>query len=851
MAGLDSKENKELILIDGNAIIFRSFYATINQAILKTSKGYYTNALVPFIRMIKKIIKTKHTHLLVLFDTGKPSFRKDLSKDYKANRKEAPKELVEQFQYCRDYLDAAGIMHEERIGYEADDLIGSYAKKYQALGFKVNIFTGDKDLLQLVDKSIDVNIFIQGAKFIDNYNLSNFYEKTNLTPNQYKEMMALSGDPSDNIKGVPGIGDKTSISLLNEFETVEGIYNNIENIAKPKIKNALLSFKEQLMLELKLVAILTNLEIKYKASDLVFSDIIYSDVLKAFYFKFELLNELKEMPNDLFSLINNPTDNNNTEINSLLNEDSLSLYIHSDNDNYHFANIIYLVLSNGKLTSVFDNTKNEIENNFSILNNLFNSNIKLTVYDLKKNIILLNKLGFVIKNKTFDIMLANYLINPDYGDDSISQIAVKNNINTYLNEKDTYNFAISKAVEIYKLTPLIAEQLTTNKLQDIYNNLEYPLVRILANMEQEGIDISTEHLIKLSNDYQNKVENLTKSIYKLAGANFNINSPKQLSDILYNRLGLPNNKKGSTAQDVLDKLKDYPIICDILNYRSANKILTTYLIPYNELKINNKIHTIFIQTITRTGRLSSIAPNMQNIPNYGEGKLIRKIFQAPKGYFYLSLDYSQIELRVLAFLAGDSNLLKQFQTNLDIHTNTAKMLFNKEIISDDERRIAKAVNFGIIYGQSAFGLSAELDIPLYEANNLLKRHQRTFPILHQYLDLVVKKTKEVGYSKTILGRIRKIDFKDNSNANRLALNSPIQGSAADIIKLAMIEVDDYIQKNKLFTKIILQIHDELIFLMPENEREHIAKLKEIMCLNNLEIPLNINLKEGTDLTLDA
>lgn len=848
MAALDSKNNKEIILIDGNAIIFRSFYATQAQAMLKTSKGFYTNALVPFIRMIKRIIKTKHTHFLVLFDTGKPTFRKEIAKDYKANRSEAPKELVEQFKYCRDFLTAAGIKYEERAGYEADDLIGSYAKKYQKLGYKVNIFSGDKDLLQLVDTNINVSIFISGAKFIDTYKLDNMVEKTSLNSEQYKEMMALAGDPSDNIKGLPGIGEKTSINLLTEFGSIANVYKNIEQVKKPKVKETLINYKEQLFTELELVTILTDLELSYKPQDLVFDEIQYSSELEEFYIKFELLNELKEIArNDLFAASIEMGTASESDFELLMKEEALAISYKLNNDNYHFANLEYLIISNGEINYQVEN----LEQNRELLNRLFNSNIKLLVYDLKQLIVVLNKYNFTINNQVFDIMVANYLINPDYGNDDISELCIKHNLKTYLTKSsDQKEFTIHKVMEIYALAPFLYQELKAQNLEAIYANLEYPLIFILAKMELEGIRVDSKLLAEEIKAYSQKTEQLTSKIYKLAGTNFNLNSPKQLADILFNRLGLPNLRKDSTSIEVLDKLTNYPIVNNILNYRLVNKVLTTYLLPYQELLINNYLHTIYTQTIARTGRLSSISPNLQNIPNYGDGKNIRKIFNLEDGYLYLSLDYSQIELRVLAYLAGDKELLRAFEHNVDIHANTAKKLFNHEEISDDERRIAKAVNFGIIYGQTAFGLANELNIAFYQANNLLINHKKTFPLLHNYLELLVKKTKAEGYSKTIQGRIRKIDFSQKG-ADRLALNSPIQGSAADIIKLAMIKVNKYLEDNNLKTKLVMQIHDELIFKMPLNELDHAQNIANLMCQNEYGIPLNINIKKGKDLLFNA
>lgn len=874
---------KRLILIDANSLIYRAYYATSYSGVtslMKTSNGIYTNALFAFINMIDQIKKTSFDYVCVAYDTKHPLKRKELYKEYKAGRQPMPEELIMQLDIIKEYLKIINFNIYELPGYEADDIIGTLAKKNHDL--LVDIYSSDRDLLQLVEDNISVNILIKGMSDVTKYTPSLIKEKFNLTPNQLIDLKALMGDKSDNIPGVSGVGPKGATDLLVEYNNLDNVYNNIENITKKALKEKLIKDKDNAYLSKTLGTIDINSPVEVKIEDLKYQNGNY-DKLLDFYQKYELNSFYKKLKSEianlksieknvpnLFEEVENKIFDSkksnvicidsDEELNKIIKND-LCLYLELDDINYHIANIIGLgIYDSGSKNKYFLSKKYLLES--KTVKNYFKDN-KITkfCYDYKKMYVKLMYHDILFNNCTYDLMLASYLVNPDLGkkdiqsilyyfnhdlletDDEVYGKGAKKEIKL---EDKTYNFIAEKSKIIFATKDDVLDKIKENNEEKLLD-IELKLSKILGDMEYEGIKVDRKILEDFSFEFSQKLLDLEAKIYNLVQDNkFNISSPKQLAKVLFEDLKLPvikKNKTGSlsTDQEVLEKLKKYhPVIPLILEYRELEKLNSTYIEGIKKLlenRDNDIINTIYLQTLTATGRLSSIEPNLQNIPIKTEtGRLIRKMFIPKKeNNYFIGIDYSQIELRVLAAVADEKNLMNHFKHDLDIHSQTAKEVFHVEEVTPNLRRMAKAVNFGIIYGISSWGLSEDLNISPTEAKDYINKYLDVYPNILKYMQDIKEYAKLNGYVKTILNRRRYIPDINSSNyvlrqfGERLALNSPIQGSAADILKLAMIKISDFLAKNNYKTKILLQVHDELIFEVPSEELEIMkVELKKLM-----------------------
>lgn len=849
---------EKVVLIDGNNLMFRSYYATAySGSMMKNSKGFPTNALYGFANMINKILsEEKPKYVLVAFDKGK-TFRHDNYHEYKAGRIETPTELKEQFVVAKEMLDAMGIKWFEIDGYEADDIIGTFSTmvtndpNYEGL-----IISSDKDLLQLINDKIKVKLLKTKDYIMMDRNT--FVETYGIEPIRIIDLKGLQGDASDNIPGVKGIGEKTALKLLQEYGSIENMYVNLDKI-KGKLFEKLNSGKDDAFMSKQLATIfkevpmgLTIDDIKYKGPNTKLGEIYQRLEFHSF------IKNLKFVDNvDVVE----PTDE--VKIFSSLDEinvvNDVAVFLEVDNLNYHSGNVIGMGIYNNDISGFIpiDLIKEKPS---------FLTNINKYTYDLKKVIVSLNKLGINTSNYDFDTMIVGYLLNINVKDD-ISYIGNTYGYNMvfqeHLYKKGIYDInvvakeAIKKAKFIYETHDELLDRLN-NECIDLYKNIELPLVYVLADMELTGMKVDASILDNMKDEIDIKLELLKKDIFNMAGGEFNLNSPRQLGDVLFDKIGVPANKKRTTDKEYLSKYKSsYPIIDKILEYKMLSKIYGTYIVGLEEfIHSDNKIHTIFNQTLTRTGRLSSSYPNLQNIPTrYEYAKLIRKAF-IPTNDCIMSSDYSQIELRILAHLSKVPKLIEAFKSGIDIHTKTAMEIFNvsESSVNSEMRRQAKAVNFGILYGISGFGLSENLDMRIVDAKEFINRYFQAFPGIKEYMDSVVANAKDIGYVKTIMDRKRTIDELYNTNymirqtGERIALNTPIQGSSADIIKKAMIELFDKMNEMNLKSKMILQIHDELIFDVAKEEEETLRNLvKEVMentC--KLEVPLEVEISTGSN-----
>ena len=846
---------KRAILIDGNNLLFRSYYATAyNGNLMKNSKGFPTNALFGFINMINKIINEENPeYIMIAFDKGH-NFRQDMYDNYKDGRIETPNDLKIQFPVAKEICTLLGIKYIEIDNYEADDIIGTFAKMAdEDKNYNATIISSDKDLLQLISDEVDVKLLKQKDYIM--MNNDTFFEHYGIKPIRMIDLKSLMGDASDNIPGVKGIGEKTALTLLQKYETLDGVYNHIDEISG-KLKEKLINDKDNAYFSYKLATIYKEVPFEY-----TFEDIKYNGSNKV-----KLIEKYKEL--EFNSFLKNIPENNNikkekTEYERVLgkiNIDVKSIYIELDNINYHKANLIGASIYDGNKSYYFDLP--------SLLLNkdLFKNSI--VTFDLKKNIVFLNRYG-IETNSTFDSLIASYLLEYNIKDDVsyLSSIYGKNIIfyenlikkNNY-SENEIIESIVEKARFLYENYKELENKRKSEEMYDLYENIEHPLINVLAGMEINGINVNPKIIEELSLDIKTRLSLIEGRIYNYAGEEFNISSPKQLAHILYEKLSLPKGRgKESTAHDTLIKYKDYhPIINEILEYRNLSKLVSTYLDTFNSYVLSdNKIHTIYKQTGTRTGRLSSIEPNLQNIPvRSEEGRKIRKAFLPSENSYLLSSDYSQIELRILSHISNCPALIKSFENNEDIHSRVAADIFNKPIedVTKNERRTAKAVIFGIVYGISGYGLGENLDITPTEAKKYIEKYLNLYPEVDNYMKEIVEKTRSLGYVRTLFNRKRTIEEINNTNymirsqGDRMALNTPIQGTGADILKLAMIEINKKLKENNLKTKMLLQVHDELIFDTPENELEIIKSLvKETMeNIYKLKVPLKVEINYGKD-----
>ena len=853
---------KKIIMIDGNNLMFRSYYATAyNGNFMNNSKGFPTNALFGFANMINKIINEETPeYIIVAFDKGK-TFRHEEYEGYKDGRVETPDELKKQFPKAKELLTAMGIKYYEIDGYEADDIIGTFAKFCDDdKDFIGTIVSNDKDLLQLLSSDVDIKLLKQ--KDYIRYNEKTFEEAYGIKPINVIDLKALMGDPSDNIPGVKGVGEKTALKLLHEYKTLDGIYQNVDNI-KGKLGEKLKNDKENAYKSYHLATIIKEVPIEISIEDTKYLgdnteklNQIYEDLE---FYSFLKKQKKQETPK---KELNIQIINNLNEINI---EGEIAVYLEILGQNYHKSEILGMGVYNDKVAYFVP---------LEILkqNPKFLTQNKKYTYDLKKMLVALKWQNVEINNVTFDTMIAGALLDYNMKDDIAylaNQVDYELNFyekiygkNSTLKKPDIEIIAkecINKAKFIYETKDLFQTKIKEENIEYLYNEIEFPLATVLADMEYEGVKVDANVLKEMGEDIQIKLELLSKDIYNTAGCKFNISSPNQLSEVLFEKLNLPHKKKTangySTAIDVLNKLKDkHPIISQIIEYRKLSKIYGTYAQGLINTIQNEKIHTIYTQNLTRTGRLSSIEPNLQNIPvrdNFG--KQIRKAF-VPTYDYILSADYSQIELRVLAHMADVKALKEAFKNKLDIHAKTASDIFKVplNLVTSEMRRVAKAVNFGIIYGISSFGLAENVGIRPAEAKKFIDTYLETYPGIKEYMDASINHAKEKGYVTTLFNRKRNIPELKNTvytirqSGERIALNTPIQGTAADIIKLAMVKVYKALKENNLKTKMIIQVHDELIFDVPKEELEQVKKIVTDVMDNvcPLNVPLAIDINYG-------
>lgn len=850
---------KRAILIDGNNLLFRSYYATAyNGNLMKNSKGFPTNALFGFVNMLNKIInEEKPEYIMVAFDTGH-NFRKDLCDTYKDGRIETPNDLKIQFPEAKKICTLLGIKYIECDNYEADDIIGTFARMAdEDKNYNATIISSDKDLLQLISDEVDVKLLKQKDYIL--MNEQTFFEHYGIKPIRMIDLKALMGDPSDNIPGVKGIGEKTALSLLVKYDTLENLYNHLDELT-PKTKEKLLNDKESAFFSYKLATIYKTIDFDYTFESIKYNKPDITGLIEK-YKELEFNSFLKNLS------VNNEENNNETPyeiVKTKINIEGIkSLYIELDDTNYHKANFIGASIYDGKKAYYFDLPS-------LLLNSDLLKDITAT-FDNKKNIVFLNRYNIDI-NDPFDIFIAAYLLEYNVKDDIAylsaafnkniafyDQIVSKKNI---LTPESIRNSIVCKAKFIYETYQEFKDKLVTEELDNLYIDIEGPLIRILANMEINGISVKTDVIDKLKNELNEKIVLLENKIHEEAGMDFNIGSHKQMGDVLYNKLMLPKGKGKnamSTSHEVLIKLRHLnPIIDDILDYRALTKLVSTYLETFNSYVMKDgKIHTIYKQTGTRTGRLSSVEPNLQNIPvRSEEGKQIRKAFIPSENSYLLSSDYSQIELRVLAHISNSRSLKNAFINGEDIHTHVASDIFDvpENEVTKNMRRTAKAVIFGIVYGISGYGLGENLDISPNEAKKYIEKYLTLYPEVNEYMTEIVKKAKETSSVRTLLNRKRTIDELNNTNymirqmGERIALNTPIQGTAADILKLAMIRIDEKLKEDNLKTKMLLQVHDELIFDVPDEELNIVIDIvREIMeNVYKLSVPLKVEIDYGRD-----
>lgn len=895
--------SKKLVLIDGHSILNRAFFGLPD---LTNSQGVHTNAVYGFLNIMFKILEEeKPDYLTVAFDVHAPTFRHKMFEEYKGTRKPMADELRQQVPLIKEMLKAMGITIVEKEGYEADDILGTLSVKAEKEGMDVAVISGDRDLLQLATEHVMIRIpkTKKTGTEIENYLADDVVEKYGVTPKEFIDVKALQGDTADNIPGVPGIGEKTAGALIAKYHSIEAVHEDAPNVKPPRASKNIVEFWDQAVMSKELATIITDAPVDYEFKDAQIDgiDSLYTEeafmMCKRLEFKnllprfdvqapknnveenFKVISDKKSLDDIIkraskkdvaFSIIPGKPGGEDTD-------GQLSLFEQNDTNDY-----IALVLVFSEEDIYFIKTGKEITSDY--LNKqleTLDANTWISP-DLKKNLHLMKAGGFTPdeRKKYFDMTVAAYLLNPLLGDYPYDGVAkdylsiVLSSKKDYLgkltceqmikeDEKKVVDYACYEAYVAWKSKEILESNLKEKGMYELYENIEMPLVFVLYDMEKEGIRADGDKLKEYSRELAVSINKIEKRIYEEAGEEFNINSPKQLGVVLFEKLQLPNEKKTktgySTSAEVLDKLApDHPIVADVLEYRQLSKLKSTYADGLiNFIEQDGKIHTTFNQTITATGRLSSTDPNLQNIPIRIElGKLIRKVFLPEQGHLFVDSDYSQIELRVLAHLSDDEKLIEAFKNGQDIHRSTASLVFDTPFdeVTDIQRRNAKAVNFGIVYGISAFGLANDLNIGRKEAQAYIDSYFEKYPKIKAFLDKTVADAKEKGYIKTMFGRIRPIPELSSSNfmqrqfGERVAMNSPIQGTAADIIKIAMIRVHDRLLKENLKSKLILQVHDELLIETAEDEKEYVIELleEEMHKAADLKVSMEVGTECGYD-----
>lgn len=895
--------SKKLVLIDGHSILNRAFFGLPD---LTNSQGVHTNAVYGFLNIMFKILEEeKPDYLTVAFDVHAPTFRHKMFEEYKGTRKPMADELRQQVPLIKEMLKAMGITIVEKEGYEADDILGTLSVKAEKEGMDVAVISGDRDLLQLATEHVMIRIpkTKKTGTEIENYLADDVVEKYGVTPKEFIDVKALQGDTADNIPGVPGIGEKTAGALIAKYHSIEAVHEDAPNVKPPRASKNIVEFWDQAVMSKELATIITDAPVDYEFKDAQIDgiDSLYTEeafmMCKRLEFKnllprfdvqapknnveenFKVISDQKSLDDIIkraskkdvaFSIIPGKPGGEDTD-------GQLSLFEQNDTNDY-----IALVLVFSEEDIYFIKTGKEITSDY--LNKqleALDANTWISP-DLKKNLHLMKAGGFTPdeRKKYFDMTVAAYLLNPLLGDYPYDGVA-KDYLSIMLSSKKDYlgkltceqmikedekkvvDYACYEAYVAWKSKEILESNLKEKGMYELYENIEMPLVFVLYDMEKEGIRADGDKLKEYSRELAVSINKIEKRIYEEAGEEFNINSPKQLGVVLFEKLQLPNEKKTktgySTSAEVLDKLApDHPIVADVLEYRQLSKLKSTYADGLtNFIEQDGKIHTTFNQTITATGRLSSTDPNLQNIPIRIElGKLIRKVFLPEEGHLFVDSDYSQIELRVLAHLSDDEKLIEAFKNGQDIHRSTASLVFDTPFdeVTDIQRRNAKAVNFGIVYGISAFGLANDLNIGRKEAQAYIDSYFEKYPKIKAFLDKTVSEAKEKGYIKTMFGRIRPIPELSSSNfmqrqfGERVAMNSPIQGTAADIIKIAMIRVHDRLLKENLKSKLILQVHDELLIETAEDEKEYVIELleEEMYKAADLKVSMEVGTECGYD-----
>ncbi|MGF2054468.1 DNA polymerase I [Vagococcus fluvialis] len=872
----------KLLLIDGNSIAFRGFFA-LYQSLdrFKNSSGLHTNALYAVHNMLENVLeKEQPTHVLVAFDAGKTTFRHSFYDDYKAGRAKTPSEFKEQMPYLRDLIEGLGMKHYELENYEADDIIGTLATHVDPEKFDVVVLSGDKDLTQLASDNIRVDVTVKGVSEIESYTPEHILEKYGLEPHQIIDMKGLAGDQSDNIPGVTKIGEKTAIKLLKEFGTVEGVYENVEDMKKSKMKENLINEKEIAFMSKRLATIDTNSPIEVKVEDLDFNG-KNLEVLIPFYKEMDFNSFLGKLDSSFVE----PEVEKKTAIDYIvatdLTEDmfstDMSLYVEMLDENYHLSDVVGIAF--GKEDRFYVTNDLAILDNEVFSNWISNEELSKKVFDTKRTEVALNRYDLKLKGVKYDMLLGAYLLDSTNNSEDMAEIAQSFDYFDIDNDEAIYGKGAKKGLPedesvffehlarkirtIESLYEPILEELENKNQLDLYFDIELPLAHILVEMEMEGITLNASTLQEMKGQFAERLEEIEQKVYAEAGEEFNLNSPKQLGVILFEKMKLPVIKKTktgySTAVDVLEKLKgESPIIDDILSYRQIAKIQSTYVEGLLKMVFSdNKIHTRYVQTLTQTGRLSSVDPNLQNIPiRLEEGRKIRQAFvPRHKDWQLFSSDYSQIELRVLADISQDEHLRQAFIEEQDIHTSTAMRVFGVESadqVDGNLRRQAKAVNFGIVYGISDYGLSQNLGITRKEAQTFIDTYFEKYPGVKKYMEDIVREAKDKGYVETLYHRRRYLpdinsrNFNIRSFAERTAINTPIQGSAADILKIAMIKIDKKLKEEGMEATMLLQVHDELVFEAPKSEIPKLQKLVEETMADavSLSVPLKADSSFG-------
>ncbi len=852
---------EELILIDGNSLLFKAFYATSYTGNYMVNRnGIPTNGVYGFARMVDKILDNNPKYVIVAFDYGKKTFRNELLDTYKAQRKETPEELIPQFSLAREYLTAHNITWYEVEGFEGDDIIGTLVDFGEKNNLKVSVYTGDKDAFQLISPQTTIYRTVKGVTELDIYNEQTLLDKYGLKPDQIRDFLGLMGDTADNIPGIKGVGEKTALKLLHQYETIEGLEEH-QNELKGKMGEKIRAGMEDALMSKKVATILRDVPLDVDLKKAEYEGYDY-DTLKLFYETYDMNSLIKSMTIEAA-----PKKELKLEIVDHMPEitkDS-AVYASIYDTNYHRSIILGYGIYNDE-QAYFISYENALKDE-SFLAYLKDETKKKYGYDIKSAVIGSRWNGVEINGYTFDLSLASYVLEPAIKEE-LKYVCTHFDYDGVMYDEEVFGkgakkhipddallaqHTVSKAKAIYELKDVVTKELKDKKQYELYEDIELPVTRILGEMEFAGTEIDLDVLKEMDEAFDETIEKLSNDIYRISGTTFNISSPKQLGQVLFEDLGLKGGKKTktgySTSQDVLEKIIDaHPVVPLVLEYRMLTKLSSTYLKGLQEQVFpDNKIHTIYKQTLTHTGRLSSVDPNLQNIPvRSEEGKLIRKAFVSHNGYL-VSFDYSQIELRILAHMAHVTNLIDAFNQGKDIHRHTAALVFGvkDEEVTPQMRSQAKAVNFGIIYGMSEFRLSKDIGMSIAEARNFINKYFETYPEVKTYMDEVVEVCKKQGYVSTLLNRKRYIptindkNFMVRQQAQRYAMNTPIQGTGADILKLAMIEVDKALKVHHLKSQMILQVHDELIFDVFEDELEEVMSLvKEKMenCIK-MDVPL--------------